>query len=64
MIGSVLPDTPQIVVPPPDDDSEDDEWSPDLFLIGVGAGEDNKGTIDTQQSLTPKRIYYQYGERE
>jgi type IV pilus assembly protein PilY1 len=52
------------VVPPPDDDSEDDEWSPDLFLIGVGAGEDNKGTIDTQQSLTPKRIYYQYGERE
>ncbi|MBT5487939.1 MAG: hypothetical protein HOK02_00835 [Halieaceae bacterium] len=64
VIGSVLPDTPQIVVPPPDDDSEDDEWSPDLFLIGVGAGEDNKGTIDTQQSLTPKRIYYQYGERE
>jgi len=64
VIGSVLPDTPQIVVPPPDDDGEVDEWSPDLFLIGVGAGEDGKGTINTQQSLTPKQIYYQYGERE
>jgi type IV pilus assembly protein PilY1 len=64
VIGSVLPDTPQIVVPPPDDNSEDDDWSPDLFLIGVGAGEDGKGTIDTQQSLIPKGIYYLYGERE
>ena len=64
VIGSVLPDTPQIVVPPPSDDGGDDKWSPDLFLIGVGAGEDGKGTIDTQQSLTSKRIYYQYGERE
>lgn len=64
VIGSVLPDTPQIVVPPPDDNSEDDDWSPDLFLIGVGAGEDGKGTIDTQQSLTPKGIYYLFGERE
>jgi type IV pilus assembly protein PilY1 len=51
-------------VPPPDDNSEDDDWSPDLFLIGVGAGEDGKGTIDTQQSLIPKGIYYLYGERE
>ena len=60
----MLPDTPQIVVPPHDDNSEDDDWSPDLFLIGVGAGEDGKGTIDTQQSLIPKGIYYLYGERE
>jgi type IV pilus assembly protein PilY1 len=51
-------------VPPPSDDDGDDKWSPDLFLVGVGAGEDGKGTIDTQQSLTSKRIYYQYGERE
>ena len=63
IIGSVLPDTPQIVVPPPNEGSED-EWSPNLYLVGVGAGEDSKGTIDTRQSLTPKRIYYQYGERQ
>lgn len=63
IIGAVLPDTPQIVVPPPADGAEDD-WNPKLYLVGVGAGEDNKGTIDTRQSLTPKRIYYQYGERQ
>ena len=60
-VGARLPDTPQVLVPPPDEDDEG-EWDPSLYLVGVGAGEDNTGTIATRQTLTPQRIYYQYGD--
>jgi type IV pilus assembly protein PilY1 len=60
-VGARLPDTPQVLVPPPDEDVQG-EWDPTLYLVGVGAGEDNAGTIATQQTLTPQRIYYQYGD--
>ena len=60
-VGARLPDTPQVLVPPPDEDDEG-EWNPSLYLVGVGAGDDNTGTIATQQTLTPQRIYYQYGD--
>ena len=60
-IGARLPDTPQVLVPPPDEDDEG-EWDPSLYLVGVGAGDDNTGTIATQQTFTPQRIYYQYGD--
>ena len=60
-VGARLPDTPQVLVPPPNAD-EPADWNPSLYLVGVGAGEDNTGTISTQQTLTPQRIYYQYGD--
>ena len=60
-VGARLPDTPQVLVPPPDD-ADAGEWSPSLYLVGVGAGDDNTGTIATRQTLTPQRIYYQYGD--
>ena len=60
-VGARLPDTPQVLVPPPDEDAQG-EWDPTLYLVGVGPGDDNAGTIATQQTLTPQRIYYQYGE--
>jgi type IV pilus assembly protein PilY1 len=60
-VGARLPDTPQILVPPPDEDDEA-EWDPSLYLVGVGVGDDNTGTIATQRTLTPQRIYYQYGD--
>ena len=60
-VGARLPDTPQVLVPPPDEDDEGG-WDPSLYLVGVGAGDDNTGTIATQQTLTPQRIYYQYGD--
>ena len=60
-VGARLPDTPQVLVPPPDD-ADVGEWSPSLYLVGVGAGDDNTGTIATRQTLTPQRIYYQYGD--
>ena len=60
-VGARLPDTPQVLVPPPNEDDEG-EWDPSLYLVGVGAGDDNTGTISTQQTLTPQRIYYQYGD--
>ena len=42
--------------------SDEGEWGPSLYLVGVGAGDDSTGTIATQQTLTPQRIYYQYGD--
>ncbi|MBW3165218.1 type IV pilin biogenesis protein [Ferrimonas balearica] len=59
-VGARLPDTPQILVPPAPEPVPED-WDPQLYLVGVGAGEDRTGTVATNQTLTPQRVYYHYG---
>jgi type IV pilus assembly protein PilY1 len=62
-VGARLPGhTADYWCPPPDEDDEGREWDPSLYLVGVGVGDDNTGTIATQRTLTPQRIYYQYGD--
>ncbi|MBY5981577.1 pilus assembly protein [Ferrimonas balearica] len=58
--GEGVPDTPQIVVPP-DPDPDTEGWNPQLHLVGVGAGDKGGGTVATNQTLTPQRVYYHYG---
>ena len=60
-VGARLPDTPQALVPPSSEEAAD-AWNPSLYLVGVGSGEDNAGTIATEQTLAPQRVYYQYGD--
>ena len=60
-VGARLPDTPQALVPPSSEEAAD-AWNPSLYLVGVGSGEDNMGTIATEQTLAPQRVYYQYGD--
>ncbi|GAA4874051.1 pilus assembly protein [Ferrimonas pelagia] len=59
-LGARLPDTPQVLVPPPPE-SVPEDWDPQLFLVGVGAGEDQTGTLATEQYIIPSRVYYHYG---
>ncbi len=60
-LGAVLPDTPQIVVPPAPSPIPED-WDPVLYLIGVGSGDNRTGSMATEQTLVPHRVYYHQGQ--